>query len=133
MFLGDCVEETWVVHVDDLLGFAGLNRQLWYQLRNVMHLLSRQILPGTGFRARWCREAFHRLEVQNVSELYSGWCSILESRLPKHRCIELWVSVWHSPKLLKGASIVMPNKLHTWIGTASAAEVGKMQYSYFFH
>jgi hypothetical protein len=28
MFLGDCVEETWVVHVDDLLGFAGLNRQL---------------------------------------------------------------------------------------------------------
>jgi hypothetical protein len=26
---------------------------------------------------------------------------------------KLQVSVWHSPKLWKGASIVMPNKLHT--------------------
>jgi hypothetical protein len=26
----------------------------------------------------------------------------------------------------------MPNKLHTWVGTASAVEVGKMQYSCFF-
>jgi hypothetical protein len=44
---------------------------------------------------------------------------------------KLWV--WHSPKLQKGANIVMPNKLHVWVGTASAAEVGKMQYSCFFH
>jgi hypothetical protein len=45
---------------------------------------------------------------------------------------KLWVWVWHSPKPQKGANIVMSNKLHTWIGTASAAEVGKMQYSCFF-
>jgi hypothetical protein len=25
----------------------------------------------------------------------------------------------------------MSNKLHAWVGTASAAEVDKMQYSYF--
>jgi hypothetical protein len=37
-----------------------------------------------------------------------------------------------SPKLQKGASIVMPNKLHSWVDTASAAEVGKIQYSCFF-
>jgi hypothetical protein len=39
--------------------------------------------------------------------------------------------VWHSPKLQTGASIVMPNKLNSWIGTVSAAEVGKIQYSSF--
>jgi hypothetical protein len=44
---------------------------------------------------------------------------------------KLHVWIWHNPKPQKGASIVMPNKLHAWIGTASAAEVGKMQYSCF--
>jgi hypothetical protein len=43
---------------------------------------------------------------------------------------KLRVRVWHSPKPQKGASIVMPSNLHTWIGTS--AEVGKMQYSCFF-
>jgi hypothetical protein len=45
---------------------------------------------------------------------------------------KLQVWVWHSPKPQKGASIVMPNKLHARVGTASAAEVDKMQYSSFF-
>jgi hypothetical protein len=44
---------------------------------------------------------------------------------------KLWVWVWHSPKPQKRANIVMPNKLHIWVGTASAAEKGKMQYSCF--
>jgi hypothetical protein len=56
-----------------------------------------------------------------------------------HGCVKstsvlnkLRVWVWHSPKLQKGASIFMPNKLHVWVGTASAAEMGKIQYSCFF-
>jgi hypothetical protein len=44
---------------------------------------------------------------------------------------KLCVWVWHSPIPPKGASIIMPNKLHVWIRTASAAEVGRMQYSCF--
>jgi hypothetical protein len=31
---------------------------------------------------------------------------LVESRLHKHKCIKLWVWVWHSPKPQKGASIV---------------------------
>jgi hypothetical protein len=44
---------------------------------------------------------------------------------------KLCVWVWHSPKLQKGANIVVPRTVHAWIGIASAAEVGKMQYSCF--
>jgi hypothetical protein len=40
--------------------------------------------------------------------------------------------VWHSPKLQKRANIVMSSKTAHSIGTASAAEVGKMKYSCFF-
>jgi hypothetical protein len=50
----------------------------------------------------------------------------------KRKKNKLQVWVWQSPKLQKGASIVMHNKLHAWVGTASAEEVGKMQYSSFF-
>jgi hypothetical protein len=44
---------------------------------------------------------------------------------------KLWVWVWHSPKPQKGANTIMPNNLQAWVGTASAVEVGKMQYSCF--
>jgi hypothetical protein len=44
---------------------------------------------------------------------------------------KLRVWVWHSPKP-KGISTVMHSKFAHLIGTASAAEVGKMQYSCFF-
>jgi hypothetical protein len=61
-----------------------------------------------------------------------------EIELYAHLCWELTgvsnklgVWVWHRPKPQKGASTIMPNKLHTWIGTASAAEVDNMQYSCF--
>jgi hypothetical protein len=45
---------------------------------------------------------------------------------------KLWVGVWHSLNPQKTASIVMPSRLHTWIGPISAAEVGKIPYSCFF-
>jgi hypothetical protein len=61
--------------------------------------------------------------------------SLQRNRKPQlwgpERCIkQVWV--WYSSKLQKGENIIMPNKLHTWVGTASAAEVGKMKYSCFF-
>jgi hypothetical protein len=64
-------------------------------------------------------------------------CDVYYGEMWKVEYISIGVSnklrawVWHSPKPQKGASTVMLNKLQAWVGTASAAEVGKMQYSHF--
>jgi hypothetical protein len=44
--------------------------------RNDVPLFCRYTLPGTGFSAAWSREVFHRLEIQDVTEFDSDWCSV---------------------------------------------------------
>jgi hypothetical protein len=79
-------------------------------------MVQRQLLGLRGLASLWKFKKFKR-----------GRCGE-----PTGVSSKLRVWVWHSPKPQKGASIVMPNKSHAWAGTASDAEVGKMQYCCFF-
>jgi hypothetical protein len=82
------------------------------------------------------------------SVMWEAW-SDLKLVSKQSTCLWLWIQallcgeltgvlnklrawVWHSPKLQKGTSIVMPSKIARLIGTASAAEVRKTPYSCLF-
>jgi hypothetical protein len=77
------------------------------------------------------------------SKIYSHWVYIYINKLLRTFTLELimkdsvgsqqvyQISCPSEFGMQKGASIVMPNKLHAWVGTALATEVGKMQYNMF--